>query len=95
MVQPKKDGVSVQWLLLPWSSVTQARGEHRQHETARRDPKKHRLLTSLREGHRAVGMRVEIHEKRPGREKVYGHRTSLLTTRPMDDDVTADLDRRA
>ena len=62
---------------------------------ARRDPKEHRLPTSLCQGRRDVGMRVERDEKRYDREKVSGCCLSSATTRAVDDDVTTDPDRRA
>ena len=90
VVHSNEDGVSVPWLLLLWTPVHPTRGERRQREThditVRRDPKEHRLPTSLCQCRRAVGMRVERHEKRPGREKV--------SVCAVDDDVTADPDRR-
>ena len=64
-------GVSVAWMLLPWTLVHPTRGERRQREThdpnARRDPKEHRLHTSLCQGRRAMGMRMERREKRSSR----------------------------
>ena len=58
--------------IFPWSLVHPTGGERPQREThgptARRDPKEHRLPMSLCQGRRAVGMRVERDEKRPGRE---------------------------
>ena len=51
VVQSNEHGVSVPRLLLPWSPVHPTRCECRQREThgptARRDPKEHRLPTSL------------------------------------------------
>ena len=99
MVQSNEHGVSVPRLSLPWSAVQPIRGERRQLETheptARRDPKKHRLPTSLCEGRQDVGIRVEIYEKRPGREKVSGCCISPATTRAVDDDVSTDPNRLA
>ena len=63
MVQRDEDGLSVPRLFLPRLSVHSSGGQFHQREnhdrTARRDPKDHRLHTSLRQGRRAVGMRVE------------------------------------
>ena len=50
------------------------------------------LLTSLCQGRRAVGMRVEREEKRSGRENVSGCCISATTTRAVDDDVATDPD---
>ena len=63
--------------------------------TARRDPKDHRLPTSLCQGRRAVGMRVERDETRSGRKTVSGRCISTTTTRAVDDDVATDPERRA
>ena len=56
-----------------WLPVHTRRGEHRQREThgatTRRDRKEHRLPTSLCQGRRAVGMRVERVETRSDRKK--------------------------
>ena len=56
------------------NTVHPSRVQRRQREThgstARRDPKEHRLPTSLCQGRRAVGMRVERDEKRSGRVDV-------------------------
>ena len=74
------------------------KGERRQREThgptARRDTKEHRLATSLCQGRRAVGMRVEGNEKRSGRTKVSGCCISPTPTRAVDDDVETDPERR-
>ena len=59
---------------------------------ARRDPKEHRLPTSLCQ---VVGMRVERDEKRSGCEKVSGCCISATTSRTIDDDVATDPERRA
>ena len=99
VVQSNEHGVSVPWFLLSWSPVHPTRGERRQWEThdptARRDPKEHRLPTSLCQSRRAVGMRLERYEKRSCRKKVSGCCISSATARAVDDDVTADPDRRA
>ena len=82
-------------MIFPWSPVHTRRGERRQREThgatARRDPKEHRLPTSLCQGRRAV----ERDEKRSGRKKVSGCCISPTPTRAVDDDVATDPDRRA
>ena len=100
MVQRDEHGVSVPWMFFSWSLVHPSRGQGRQREThgstARRDPKEHRLPTSLCQGRRAVGMRVERGEKRSGRETVSGCCISATTSRAMDDDVAdPDPERRA
>ena len=99
MVQRDEDGLSVPRLFLPWLPVHSRRGERRQREThgatARRDPKDHRLPTSLCQGRRAVGMRVERDETSPGRTKVSGCCISPTSTRAVDDDVATDPERRA
>ena len=98
MVQRDEHGVSVPRMFLPRSPVLGSRNERRQREThdptARRDPKEHRLPTSLCQGRRVVGMRVERDEKRSGREKVSGCRLSATTPRAVDDDVATDPERR-
>ena len=81
------------------SPVNPRRGERRQREThgatARRDPKEHRLPSSLCQGRRAVGMRVERDETRSGRKKVSGCCISPTPTRTVDDDIATDPKRRA
>ena len=57
--------------------------------------KDHRLPTSLCQGRRAVGMRVERDETNPGRTKVSGCCISPTSTRAVDDDVATDPERRA
>ena len=98
MVQRDEHGVSVPRMFLPRSTVLGSRNERRQREThdpnARRDPKEHRLPTSLCQGRRVVGMRVERDEKRSGREKVSGCCLSATTPRAVDDDVATDPERR-
>ena len=90
MVQRDEHGVSVPRMFLPRSPVLGSRNERRQREshdpTARRDPKEHRLPTSLCQGRRVVGMRVERDEKRC--------RLSATTPRAVDDDVATDPERR-
>ena len=75
------------------------KGERRQREThgatTRRDPKEHRLPTSLCQGRQAVGMRVERDETRSGRKTVSGCCISPTSTRAVDDDVATDTERRA
>ena len=99
MVQRDEHGVSVPRMFLPWSPVLGSRNERRQREThdptARRDPKEHRLPTSLCQGRRVVGMRVERDEKRSFREKVSGCCLSTTTPHAVDDDVATDPERRA
>ena len=100
MVQRDKDGLSVPLVLLPRLPVHSRRGQFRQREThgttARRDPKDHRLPTSLRQGRRAVGMRVERDETRSGRKTVSGRCISpTSTTRAVDDDDATDPERCA
>ena len=99
MVQRDEDGLSVPRLFLPRLSVHPRRGQFRQRETngrtARRDPKDHRLPTSLRQGRRAVGMRVERDETRSARKTVSGRCISPTSTRSVDDDVATDPERRA
>ena len=100
MVQRDEDGLSVPRLFLPRFSVHSSGGQFRQREnhdrTARRDPKDHRLHTSLRQGLRAVGMRVEKDETRSARKTVSGRRVSATTsTRSVDDDSATDPERRA
>ena len=99
MVQRDEDGLSVPRLFLPRLSVHPRRGQFRQREThgrtARRDPKDHRLPTSLRQGRRAVGMRVERDETRSARKTVSGRCISPTSTRSVDDDVATDLERCA
>ena len=98
MVQRDEHGVSVPRMFLPRSPVLGSRNERRQRKThdltARRDPKEHRLPTSLCQGRQVVGMLVEREEKRSGREKVSGCRLSATTLRAVDDDVATDLERR-
>ena len=88
-----------QCCFFPWFPVHSRRGESRQREThgatARRDPKDHRLPTSLCQGRRAVGMRVERDETRSGRKTVSGCCISPTSTRAVDDDVTTDPERCA
>ena len=99
MVQRDEDGLSVPMLFLPWLPVQSRRGERRQRKThgvtAGRDPKDHRLPTSLCQGRRAVGMRVERDETSPGRTKVSGCCISPTSTRAVDDDVATDSEWRA
>ena len=90
-MQYNKDGVSVPRMFLPWAPVLGSRNERRQRETqgptARRDPKEHRLPTSLCQGRRAVGMRVERDEKISDREEVSGCCISATVPCAVDDDV--------
>ena len=99
MVQRDEDGLSVPRLFFSRLLVHSRRGERRQREThgatACRDPKDHRLPTSLCQGRRAVGMRVERDETNPGRTKVSGCCISPTSTRAVDDDVATDPERRA
>ena len=74
-MQHNKDGVSIPRMFLPWSPMLGSRNERRQREThglnVFRDPKEHRLPTSLcQRRRRAVGMRLERDEKRYDREKM-------------------------
>ena len=59
VVQSNEHGLSIPRMLLPWTPVHPTRGEGCQREThdptARRDPKEHRLHTSLCQGGRAMG----------------------------------------
>ena len=86
-------------MFLPRLSVHPRRGQFRQREThgrtARRDPKDHCLPTSLRQGRRAVGMRVERDETRSTRKTVSGRCISPTSTRSVDDDVATDPERCA
>ena len=99
MVQRDEDGLSVPRLFLPRLSVHPRRGQFRQREThertARRDPTDHRLPTSIRQGRRAVGMRVERDETKSDRKTVSGRCISPTSTRSVDDDVTTDSERCA
>ena len=99
MVQRDEDGLSVPRLLLSRLLVQPRGGERRQREThgatARRDPKDHRLPTTLCHGRRVVGMRVEGDETNTGRTQVCGCSISPTSTRAMDDDVTTDPERSA
>ena len=100
MVQRDEDGLSVPRLFLPRLQVRSRRGQFRQREThgrtARRDPKDHRLPTSLRQGRRVVGMRVERDETRSDRKTVFGRCvSSTSSTRSVDDDVATDPERCA
>ena len=99
MEQLDEHGVSVPRMCLPRSPVLGSRNERRQREThdptARRGPTEHRLPTSLCQGRRAVGMRVERDENRSSREKVYECCLSTTTPRAVDDDVATDPERRA
>ena len=96
MVQSNEDGISVPWILLSGATMHRTRAERRQREThdptPRRDPKEQSQPTYLCQGRRAVGMRVESHEKRPGRENVSGCCLSSSTTCEEDDDVTTNPD---
>ena len=101
-MQRDEDGLSVPRLFLPRLSVHSSRGQFRQREnhgrTARRDPKDHRLPTSLRQGRRAVGVRVEKDETRSSRKTVSGRRvptTTTTSTRSVDVDFATDPERRA
>ena len=99
MVQRDEDCLSVPRLLFSRLLVQPRRGECRQREThgatTHRDPKDHRLPTSLCHSRRAVGMRVERDETNPGRTKVSGCCISPTSTRAMDDDVATDPERSA
>ena len=99
MVQRDEDGLSVPRLLFSRLLVQPRGGERRQREThgatARRDPKDHRLPTTLCHGRRVVGMRVEGDETNTGRTQVCGCSISPTSTRAMDDDVTTDPERSA
>ena len=99
-MQRDEDGLSVPRLFLPRLSVHSSRGQFRQREnhgrTARRDSKDHRLPTSLRQGRRAVGMRVEKDETRSARKTVSGSCVPTTTsTRSVDDDFATDPEWRA
>ena len=99
MVQRDEHGVSVPRMFLPRLPVLGSRNERRQREThdptAHRDPKEHRLPTSLCQGRRVVGMRVERDEKRSGRENVSGYRLSATTPRAVDDTVPKTMQVKA
>ena len=98
-MQRDEHGVSVPRVFLTWSPVLASINERRQREThdptAYRDPKEHRLPTSLCQGRRVVGMRVERVEKTSVREKVSGCCLSTTTPRAVDDEVVTDRQRRA